>query len=480
MPSAVIFTYGTYLQRPLSSTQLYCNYNREDVIAYDLNYNQAVGFDVPNMPEPGNNARTNFRREAEAALMAYFVANPAFESDVYCSHYQGTEPRPPHQYIEGAHYWSVSSLNRALSEQLFDCPHCAYKFGLNELAQRGAEGVYPSILFASSGAARIPEDYLPSFSIEINGEQMPATSATIKDGAPLEGVTCGNCGRPGHTVRSCTNGQRHYHKIGIEIEGRFLNLRRLQNAAGNDGLDYCGDSSIYSSSDSSAAPYEFKTKPSNLKEAIEQLVKYYPDETDRSCGMHVHVSFDPQDLTLLHTKAFFAYFKQRWTDWGQKMNLSPNSQFFKRLNGDNDFCEPNESELVDMTNMDRYYQLNFYAYRIHKTLECRMLPMFRRSSLGISAVCELISIYEDFLNNPEECGLSWPDFIEVALNEMQPACYADTIMLDLSDFNSLTHTEQFTLELEELGPCRPGHIRVAFPVNQPITVEALANRLRAA
>lgn len=369
--------------------------------------------------------------------------------------------------------------DRVINTTPHNCPHCALKVTQAHIDSHPNGSRARSVLMFTPGMS-INEDYLPAYSPEIAGAQPPETSATIKDSTEPPGYACGNCGRLGHNSRGCEYSAKHHAKIGIEIEGRFLDLNSVLDRARDDGLGDSSDGSLHSSPDSSAKPWELKTSPGSLREAIEQLQRYYPDETDRYCGMHVHVSFlSNQSLTLLQSKAFFEYFHKRWQEWGTRMNLHPDSQFYRRLNGENDYCYPNTEVLRDPTSCDRYTQLNFSAWHSHKTLECRMLPMFQRSSLGVSAVRELIDIYETFLASPEEYGFVFDDFVPVEMDRgilSAAQKFENKFELEIPDFQK--SESRFEMELEELLPPANGMVRMAFPVNQPITIEAIAARVR--
>src|SRR5512139_2219416 len=362
----------------------------------------------------------------------------------------------------------------------YTCPHCAYVKAQEILRSRGQResmaNIYAGLPFMSVDSALL----VGTNSLEIASEVPPDTTETIKDYAGEPGYTCGNCGRLGHNSRACENPAKNFLKIGVELEGRFNDLHTMQRRAGDLGATYSGDGSIRESPDSDARAYEFKTRPGSLRETIEQVVAMYPDETDYSCGMHIHMSFPPEVMALLQTKEFFAYFKDRWQAWGARMNLAPTSEFYKRLNGENDYCNPNTEVLTVMTRCDRYSQLNFSAFSSHKTLECRLLPMFRRSSLAVSAIQELVSIYETFLAAPEDYGFVWDDFIsagppESAFKDLQ--AHSERLEIDVPVARSFENS--FEMELSELAPPADGMVRIALPVNQPITVEALSGRLRA-
>ncbi len=407
-----------------------------------------------------------------AKLKTFALANATF-SDMWCLH-RAEGYALPFKYV-GQYIATVTndanSQYRAISETRYDCPHCAYKAGMEWITQNPCRFTHamPSLCHELQA---IPVEYLPQ-GLEISGEPAPANTSTIKDVADAIPTACGNCGMVGHRSTGCTRAPKSFKKVGIEIEGRFLDLRALCRRADNADLTHNSDSSIrYSPDNERCEPNEFQTNPGSIREACQQLVDYYPDETDHSCGMHVHVSFDAIDVALFNTREFFTYFRKRWEEWGARMNLSPQSQFYRRLRGDNDFCRVNVDP-VDYRNQDRYHQLNFGAWADHKTIECRMLPMFRRASLGVAAVQELLTIYEDFLNSEH---LVMP---QNTTTLTVPATLKHESKYELELVPMLEHKGARDMELYEVIPPAEGMVRIALPVNNPILLQTLAEAVRA-
>lgn len=299
---------------------------------------------------------------------------------------------------------------------------------------------------------------------EVIGGPQSDTWATTKDVVEdLPSPTCGNCGRYGHRKSDCILPPKAHDRLGIEIEGRWLNLAEAKvKAIELTGTQGTGDGSVYRDHTMGADPWEFQTKPANIRGALEQLIALYPDSADQKCGMHVHVSFSATDIGLLTSADFFAFFKRRWTEWGARMNLNPESEFFVRLNGGNSFCRPNQPvDARDPTRMDRYAQLNFAAWNEHKTVECRLLPMFRKQSLAVAAVNELLSIFEDYL-----------------AQDFGPQLYTENVVLAIPDFKKYEQKMEFelpsftpikfihTIEINELPPVAKGMKRIALPTGK--------------
>lgn len=230
---------------------------------------------------------------------------------------------------------------------------------------------------------------------------MPEPIVVTRKESPPVRRACGKCGRLGHLQRTCNSPEKAHLKVGIEVEGYWQRPRwsEVQREAAKWHMDGITDGSLSRHADYES--YEWRTRPGSLGEAINQLVAVYPDATDKKVGMHVHVSFNDSDSSLLATQQFFDYFDAEWRAWGATKNLDASHWFYRRLDGENDYCKrPNIGGMNKrhIANMDRYSQLNFSSMSQHRTVECRLLPMFRDVKIGVSAVEKLVDIYESWLS----------------------------------------------------------------------------------
>lgn len=191
---------------------------------------------------------------------------------------------------------------------------------------------------------------------------------------------------------------RYWAKVGIEIEGGWETSPRVVADRVN-GAVVVGDGSVHTNAEYSS---EIITQPyaslASAKAALEQL---YPDETNSSCGMHVHVSFKTEEAySRLMSEEFYFYYLLRWQTWGQNTGIV--GEFWRRLRGENDFCRREfrvmEQAPARSKGSARYCHLN-YCYRHHGTIESRLLPMFKDKKFALLALEETISIYQDYLNN---------------------------------------------------------------------------------
>lgn len=213
----------------------------------------------------------------------------------------------------------------------------------------------------------------------------------VRAAQPLP-VTCSVCNRVGHDGPTCTLAPAAYEKVGIEIEGYWVDLRTWMARASGTLMDRGNADGIQ---------HEFRTKAAPPTGCLEQLYDFYPDGTHSFCGMHVHVSFPhAAEVSLLACPDFIQKWKESWKQWGKDRGLPADHHFWHRLRGSNRFCSPNGlASIEDPMRGSRYLQLNFTSWgKGYKTLECRMLPMFVDRADAIAAVVHLLSLYDEHLS----------------------------------------------------------------------------------
>lgn len=342
------------------------------------------------------------------------------------------------------------------------CAHCAYQNAISMLRDIPSPeniAIVPSVIFVGPqcNPAAPGRDWNSVF--DEHGRICLMNPEVTVSKLAFQAQGCGNCGFPGHTKATCTR-TRFYSKVGVEIEGRFFDRSDVEDSVESNGLTYNHDSSISDRSTAGAEPLEIQTKAGTVVEQLRQLAQFYPDETDKTCGMHIHVSFlDNGSVSSICSPEFYAYFLARWRVWGETSGLAPQSEFFCRLNGENDFCEQNtESDFLNPYNADRYRQLNFKAWDEHKTVECRMLPMFKEARLAYSALVELVSIYEDWL------GTVCPDTLhttEVVQNDPGSDEYTSHDVGELEyATDEYSDAQEGAIVVIDLPPVTEGHRRI--------------------
>ncbi len=119
---------------------------------------------------------------------------------------------------------------------------------------------------------------------------------------------------------------------------------------------------------------------------------------------------EPTSIAMLCSQKFFAYWQERWEKWGTKNNVQ--GAFWERLRNENNYCRPalieewgsrhpNKSDLVTGGTGGRYKAINFQSFETHKTVEFRLLPMFQKGNLAVSAIEQLVDIVETYLQTAE-------------------------------------------------------------------------------
>jgi hypothetical protein len=185
-------------------------------------------------------------------------------------------------------------------------------------------------------------------------------------------------------------------RVGIELEGGWVT--RPGAAA------YHIDGSVHVEHGTNGATVigEMVSAPmSDWQTISDWIFASYPVAHNRSCGLHVHVSFkERRDYARLMDAKFYFYFLERMKAWGDRVGLPESHLFWSRLDGMNTFCQkkfiPDTQAKLKRKGTERYAQLN-YCFALHKTIECRLAPVFKQARIAVSYVMELCSIYEEYL-----------------------------------------------------------------------------------
>ncbi len=183
--------------------------------------------------------------------------------------------------------------------------------------------------------------------------------------------------------------------LGCEIEGGWKSDRRLDAAIKADGsvrdlgYDFKGGeivSPVFVSREDLAVWIE----------------KNYPDRTNQTCGLHLHLSFKNSLYysLLIDNEEFYNEFLEKIEKWG-KICVPKATQFWERLAGRNEFCERGfnaDAQLmaVGKDRSVRYKHWNF-CYNLYKTAECRLMPAFRDAHISVLATNKIVDIVENFL-----------------------------------------------------------------------------------
>lgn len=190
--------------------------------------------------------------------------------------------------------------------------------------------------------------------------------------------------------------------VGIELEGGWIEKPR--HTVHSDGSVSCEGN--YKG--------ESHTEPANtIKGICLELEAKYPDLVDLSCGMHVHVSLPNLYYAMIATKKFHDYFLERMEtlkEYIKQIDEKDYNNLCERLKGNNRYCKGQflpEKQIISTNKTDTRYTMLNYCHGLHKTLECRVFPMFFNSRCAAIAAYEFMDIIKSFLEEkPEKTSFS--------------------------------------------------------------------------
>lgn len=137
------------------------------------------------------------------------------------------------------------------------------------------------------------------------------------------------------------------------------------------------------------------------------LTKNYPQHTNETCGMHVHMSFKTAfAYNRLMTVQYPATVVEEFRKWAKVLGMPNTHPIWPRLWGESRYCQFKFDADRQVQNRDkdhnqerpghRYTVIN-YCYSRYSTLECRLLPMMGNAKQAAQAIQELLDITNAFL-----------------------------------------------------------------------------------
>jgi len=180
---------------------------------------------------------------------------------------------------------------------------------------------------------------------------------------------------------------------------------------------------------------EICSDPIHPKDSIEWLLANYPDVSNASCGLHVHVSLRSiLRYSQLMDEPFYTFFRNEYSKWATKEIPGTELAFWDRWNNRNHYCadefRPDDQFLHINKSYARYTQLN-YAYsvrsinhrtgnrnpRARRTLECRLFPVFSDKVLAAAAVAKYYGVIEEYLERTSETSERAHELVAVVEDE---------------------------------------------------------------
>lgn len=193
-------------------------------------------------------------------------------------------------------------------------------------------------------------------------------------------------------------------RIGLELEGGW--------SSRPPGAEMRRDGSVDLSGSDAQVVGEISSPPyARIETAEEWLIANHPRYTNQTCGFHIHISTETDGLYCrLMCREFFDKFCAAYQAWGDEhltAQMPERRLFLDRLAGRNRYClrdfKPDDQAAYqpgvhgDEQRQHRYCLLN-YCYKMHGTMESRLLPMFKAPSLSVSAMHCFVNTINSFLD----------------------------------------------------------------------------------
>lgn len=192
-------------------------------------------------------------------------------------------------------------------------------------------------------------------------------------------------------------------RVGVELEGGWVKLPPNVGALEHDGSVFkCPVKGVQIPPIAGMPVGELASEPIEPIRVADWMRKNYPTHVDATCGLHVHMSFKS---ALYYAWLMDADFQTTmgWylEEFGREERLSPVHPLWPRVRGESKHCkflfwaDMQTQRRQKNHNMEaegnRYTAIN-YCFGLHKTLECRLLPMFTDVNQAIRAVHRVMEV----------------------------------------------------------------------------------------
>ena len=148
-----------------------------------------------------------------------------------------------------------------------------------------------------------------------------------------------------------------------------------------------------------------------ISEIVPFMRETYPDFTNHTCGLHVHMSFKSSfHYQRLMTPSFPNTLIHYLHLWGTARGISGEHRLFKRLKGSSEYAtleyfadrQVGQKKTYARSTLGHRYTAVNYCFKTHGTLESRILPMFESVEDSISAILHTINVTNAFLAASKE------------------------------------------------------------------------------
>jgi hypothetical protein len=183
-------------------------------------------------------------------------------------------------------------------------------------------------------------------------------------------------------------------RIGVELEGGWNVLPK--------GVNLDGDGSVFKGRRVAGIQYGELPFGPVMPAAVPKFIKkYYPQHIDKTCGMHIHMSFkNLLRYSWLMAQEYQETLIHYLSKWANKEGFPRDHYIWERLAGKNTFCQKkfwpdeqvkNSKKEFDQTKDGHRYTIVHYCGRL-RTIEVRALPMMATPEQAIRATQMVIDI----------------------------------------------------------------------------------------
>ncbi len=202
-------------------------------------------------------------------------------------------------------------------------------------------------------------------------------------------------------------------KIGVELEGGWLvppdtDYEIHEDISVKNGFE--GFPFFKKGKENCQHWGEIASKPLRISGVMSFLDANFPDDTNESCGFHIHISVKRTiDYARLMKRDFFNAFLEATRAWGKDEGIPLTDPFWARLEGKNRFAKKifrpeaqiavtgkTGAEAGEFGTDTRRTLLN-YCWSMHRTLECRLFPGWKDKALCKKAVDFFVTFVEGYL-----------------------------------------------------------------------------------
>lgn len=196
-------------------------------------------------------------------------------------------------------------------------------------------------------------------------------------------------------------------RIGVELEGGWTKFPATIDKGFKfemDGSVQLGDHPRFTNTTKRG---ELSTAPILPIQLEGVLKKYYPDIVNKTCGMHVHMSFGKtiEYSILTDSPVYQETILHYLLKWAKAEGFPESHHIWDRLKGKNSYCTKEFWPYAQIYKTSKDYSRQVehrytaisYQWSRYKTVECRALPMMETVWQAVRAIREVIKITNAYL-----------------------------------------------------------------------------------